>query len=81
MAEQHDLDEEVGWQAAARIDGIKSRDTLYKRIKAGKFPAPLPNDGKSPNKWRKSVLVAYQREKYARLEELAKRQESERAAA
>lgn len=81
MAEQYDLDEEVGWQAAARIEGIRSRNTLYLRIRAGKFPPPLPNDGKSPNKWRKSVLLAYQREKYARLEELAKRQESEQAAA
>jgi hypothetical protein len=59
-----------------RYCGCKSRDTLYARIKAGKFPAPLPNpDGNRPNVWRKSAIAAHQRAEFARLEALAKKTE------
>ena len=77
-----ELDRLLGVREVLPIAGCKSRDTLYKRIAAGRFPPPLPNpDGRAPNKWRESALRAHQQKEFARLDEIAKKRQNERAAA
>lgn len=69
------LEELLTLREVLRAEGC-GRSTLYLRMSRGDFPSPIPNPGGlSPNLWRKSEVVKHQRERFARLDKLAKRGE------
>jgi predicted DNA-binding transcriptional regulator AlpA len=76
-----DLDELLDLRAVLKAEGC-SRSTLYLRIARNEFPPPLPNPtGRAANRWKKSEVLRHQRERFARLDQLAEQQRHHEPAA
>ena len=80
MADE-DLDELLDLRAVLKAEGC-SRSTLYLRISRGEFPPPLANEThRAANRWKKSEVLRHQRERFAKLDEIARKRQTEQATA